>query len=119
VRDLVTRPAPERIIGDSAVAGEVVTVDRFGNVQLAITAADAAQIGVMPGGSLLAQYAQLRLSVPYREMFGAVEPGELLAFLDRARLVSLAVNGGNAAQRLGLAQRRGVSITAVPQSIRP
>ena len=51
VRDLVTLPAPERIIRDSAAEGEVVTVDRFGNVQLAITAGDAAQIGVEPGGS--------------------------------------------------------------------
>ena len=113
-RDLVTLPAPERIVHDSAAEGEVVTVDRFGNVQLAITAADAAQIGVKPGGSLLVEYAQLRLAVPYRDMFGAVEPGELVAFLDSAGLVSLAVNGGNAAQRLGLAPGARVLITAVP-----
>jgi S-adenosylmethionine hydrolase len=114
VRDLVTLPAPERIVRDSAAEGEVVTVDRFGNVQLAITAADVAQIGVKPGGSLLVEYAQLRLAVPYRDMFGAVEPDELVAFLDSAGLVSLAVNGGNAARRLGLAPGARVLITAVP-----
>jgi len=113
-RDLVTLPAPERIVRDSAAEGQVVTVDRFGNVQLAITAADAAQIGVKPGGSLLVQCAHLRLAVPYRDMFGAVEPGELVAFPDSAGLVSLAVNGGNAAQRLGLAPGARVLITAVP-----
>jgi S-adenosyl-L-methionine hydrolase (adenosine-forming) len=114
VRDLVTLPAPERIIRDSAAEGEVVTVDRFGNVQLAVTAADAVQIGVKPGGSLLVQCAHLQLAVPYRDMFGAVEPGEVVAFPDSAGLVSLAVNGGNAAQRLGLAPGARVLITAVP-----
>jgi S-adenosyl-L-methionine hydrolase (adenosine-forming) len=113
VRDLVTLPAPERLIRDSAAEGEVVTVDRFGNVQLAITAADAAQIGVAPGGSLLVQSAQLRLTVPYRDMFGAVPPGELVAFPDSAGLVTLAVNGGNAAQRLALAPGARVLLTAV------
>ncbi len=114
VRDLVTLPAPERIIRDSAAEGEVVTVDRFGNVQLAITAGDAAQIGVEPGAWLLVQWAHLRLAVPYRDMFAAVEPGELVAFPDSAGLVSLAVNGGNAAQRLGLAPGERVLITAGP-----
>ena len=71
---------------------------------LSVTAADAAQIGVKPGGSLLVQVAGLEVAVPYRDMFGAVEPGELVAFHDSAGLVALAVNGGNAAQRLGLAR---------------
>jgi S-adenosyl-L-methionine hydrolase (adenosine-forming) len=112
--DLVMLPVPERLVRDCAAEGEVVTVDRFGNVQLAITAADAAGIGVRPGGTVLVQYAQLRLAVPYRDMFGAVPPGELVAFPDSAGLVSLAVNGGNAARRLDLAPGARIVITAVP-----
>jgi S-adenosyl-L-methionine hydrolase (adenosine-forming) len=114
VGDLVTLPVPERVIRDSTAEGEVLTVDRFGNVQLAITAADAAQIGVTPGGSVLVQCAQLRLAVPYRDTFGAVDPGELVAYADSAGLVSLAVNRGNAARRLGLAPGERVLLTAVP-----
>ncbi len=113
VADLAALPAPRRLVRDSSAEGEVVTVDRFGNVQLAITAADAARIGAESGGILLVQYAQLRLNVPYRDMFGAVAPGELVAFTDSAGLVSLAVNGGNAAQRLGLAPGARVLIKAV------
>jgi S-adenosyl-L-methionine hydrolase (adenosine-forming) len=112
--DLVTLPAPERLIRDSAAEGEVVTVDRFGNVQLAITAADAAAIGVRSGGTVLVQCAQLRLAVPYRNMFGAVPAGDLVAFPDSAGLVSLAVNGGNAARRLDLAPGARVLITPAP-----
>jgi S-adenosyl-L-methionine hydrolase (adenosine-forming) len=112
VSDLVALPAPERLVRDSTAEGEVLTVDRFGNVQLAITASDAAEIGVKSGGTVLVQSAHLRLAVPYRDMFGAVAPGELVAFTDSAGLVSLAVNGGNAAQRLGLAPGARVMLTA-------
>jgi S-adenosyl-L-methionine hydrolase (adenosine-forming) len=112
VSDLVALPVPGRLVRDSTAEGEVLTVDRFGNVQLSVTASDAAEIGVTSGGTVLVQYAQLRLAVPYRDTFGAVAPGELVAFADSAGLVSLAVNGGNAAQRLGLAPGARVMLTA-------
>jgi S-adenosylmethionine hydrolase len=112
--DLVTLPAPERLVRDSAAEGEVLTVDRFGNVQLAITASDLAEIGVAPGGAVFVQSGARRLTVPYREMFGAVAPGELVAYADSAGLVSLAVNTGDAARRLGLAPGARVLLTAVP-----
>jgi S-adenosyl-L-methionine hydrolase (adenosine-forming) len=112
VGDLVALPVPERLVRDSTAEGEVLTVDRFGNVQLSVTASDAAEIGVTSAGTVLVQFAQLRLAVPYRDTFGAVAPGELVAFADSAGLVSLAVNGGNAAQRLGLAPGARVILTA-------
>jgi hypothetical protein len=40
--------------------------------------------------------------MPYGETFGSVRPGELVAYADATGQVSLAVNTGNAAQRLGL-----------------
>ena len=50
--------------------------------------------------------------VPYRAMFGAVAPGELVAYADSAGLVAIAVNGGDAARRLGLSPGARVSMTA-------
>ena len=58
-----------------------------------------------------------QLTLPYREMFGAVATGDLVAYTDSAGLVSIAVNGGNAAQRLGLPPGARVSIAALPQTI--
>ncbi len=118
VGDLVTLPVQETLIHDSTAAGEVLTVDRFGNVQLTITASDAARIGLMSGGTVFVHCGRHRLTLPYREMFGAVAPGELVAYPDSAGLVSIAVNGGDAAQRLGLPPGARVSITAVPETIR-
>jgi S-adenosylmethionine hydrolase len=117
VADLVMLPAPERVVRDSMAAGEVLTVDRFGNVQLTITGADAAEIGVTPGGAVLVRFGHQQLTLPYRETFGAVATGEVVAYTDSAGLVSVAVNGGNAAQRLGLPPGARISIAAIPQTI--
>jgi S-adenosyl-L-methionine hydrolase (adenosine-forming) len=119
VADLVTLPVPERTIRDSVAAGEVLTVDRFGNVQLTITAADAAEIGLKPGATALVRCGRHQLIIPYRDMFGAVAPGELVAYTDSAGLVSIAVNGGDAAQRLGLPPGARVSIATASPTIRP
>ena len=119
VGDLVTLPAPERAVRGSAAEGEVLTVDRFGNVQLTITSSDAAAIGIRPGDAVVLQLGRRRLTVPYRDMFGAVAAGQLVAYADSAGLVSIAVNGGDAAQRLGLPPGARVSIAVARQTIRP
>jgi S-adenosyl-L-methionine hydrolase (adenosine-forming) len=119
VGDLVTLPAPERAVRGSTAEGEVLTVDRFGNVQLTITSSDAAAIGIRPGDAVQLQLGRHRLTVPYRDMFGAVAAGELVVYADSAGLVSIAVNGGDAAQRLGLPPGARVSIAVPRQSSRP
>jgi S-adenosyl-L-methionine hydrolase (adenosine-forming) len=119
VDELVRLPAPARQVRDSVAAGEVLTVDRFGNIQLTITSSDAAEVGVKPGGTALVTAGRHKLTLPYREMFGAVAPGELVAYADGAGLVSIAVNGGDAAQRLGLPPGARVSISSHQPAIQP
>jgi len=92
-------------------------VDRFGNVQLSLTGADAAEIGAKPGATVLVRLGHRQLTLPYRETFGAVASGELVVYTDSAGLISVAVNGGNAAQRLGLPPGAQISITVIPQTI--
>jgi hypothetical protein len=113
VAELVTLPVPQREVRDGRAEGEVLTVDRFGNVQLSITASDAAEIGVQPGGTAAIRFGARVLTIAYRAMFGAVAPGELVAYADSAGLVAIAVNGGDAARRLGLAPQARVSVSAV------
>jgi S-adenosyl-L-methionine hydrolase (adenosine-forming) len=117
--DLVRLPPPVRQVRDSVAEGEVLTVDRFGNVQLTVTAADATGIGLKPGGAVIVTAGRHHLTLPFREMFGAVAPGELVVHTDGAGLVSIAVNGGNAAQRLGLPPGARVSISPSPHTIQP
>ncbi|MGH3375708.1 MAG: SAM hydrolase/SAM-dependent halogenase family protein [Actinoallomurus sp.] len=108
---LVRLPPPSRDVHDGTAEGEVVTVDRFGNVQLSLTAADLDLIGARWGGTLNVVLGRHPVRIPYGETFGSVRPGELVAYADAAGRVALAVNGGNAAQRLGLPPGAHVQIT--------
>ncbi len=114
VADLVTLPAPTSRVHDGEVEGEVMSVDRFGNVQLSIAAAEIGLLGTSFGGTLVVRCGRRQLTVPYLETFAAVAPGELVAFTDSAGLVSLAVNAGDAAQRLGLPPGAHVRLAATP-----
>ncbi|HUA29509.1 MAG TPA: SAM-dependent chlorinase/fluorinase [Streptosporangiaceae bacterium] len=100
--DLVTLPAPTSRVHDGEAEGEVMSVDRFGNVQLSIVAADMGELGIGFGSPLVVRAGRRQLTVPFLETFAAVAPGEVVAFTDSAGLISLAVNAGDAAQQLGL-----------------
>jgi hypothetical protein len=100
--DLVTLPAPTSRVHDGEAEGEVMSVDRFGNVQLSIVAADVGELGIGFGSPLVVRAGRRQLTVPFLETFAAVAPGEIVAFTDSAGLISLAVNAGDAAQQLGL-----------------
>jgi hypothetical protein len=100
--DLVTLPSPTSRVSEGEAEGEVMSVDRFGNVQLSIPAADAGRLGISFGSPVVVRCGRRQLTVPYLETFAAVAPGEVVAFTDSAGLISLAVSAGDAAQELGL-----------------
>lgn len=86
--DLVRLPDPVVAVGDGWLEAEVVTIDRFGNVQLAA------------GGALLADLGPQLLVGGVRARLGATfadaPTGELVVFVDSAGRVAIAVNGGRA-----------------------
>jgi S-adenosyl-L-methionine hydrolase (adenosine-forming) len=95
IADLVALPAPTSRLQDGAAEGEVMSIDRFGNVQLSIPAADA-------GRAVIVRCGRRQFTVPYLDTFAAGAPGEIVAFTDSAGLISLAINAGDAAEQLGL-----------------
>ncbi|MBO0789115.1 MAG: SAM-dependent chlorinase/fluorinase, partial [Actinobacteria bacterium] len=111
VASLVALPAPTSRVRSGEAEGEVMSVDRFGNVQLSITASDADQLGIGFGSPLVVRCGRHHITVPYLETFAAVAPGEMVAFTDSAGLISLAVNAGDAAQQLGLPPGAHVRLT--------
>jgi S-adenosylmethionine hydrolase len=86
---LVRLPDPVVAVGDGWLEAEVMTVDRFGNVQLAAGGATLAGLGtdLLIGGNVTARRGTT---------FHDVEPGELLVYEDSAGRVAIAVNGGRA-----------------------
>jgi len=100
--ELVELPAPTSRVQDGEAEGEVMSVDRFGNVQLSIPAAEAGRLGIGIGTPVVVRCGRRQLTVPYLDTFAAGAPGEIVAFTDSAGLISLAINAGDAAQQLGL-----------------
>jgi S-adenosylmethionine hydrolase len=99
---LISLPAPTCRVRDGAVEGEVLSVDRHGNVQLSITAKEIEGLGARVGEMLTVWLGRRQVMIPYRETFSAVPPDDLVAFADSAGLVALAINTGDASERLGL-----------------
>jgi S-adenosylmethionine hydrolase len=88
--DTVVRlPAPVVEVGDGWIEAEVLTVDRFGNVQLAAGGGTLAGLGsdLTVNGNVSARLGAT---------FADVGPGDLLVYEDSAGHVGIAVNNGRA-----------------------
>lgn len=86
---LVRLPDPVVAVGDGWIESEVMTVDRFGNVQLAAPGSSLSGIGtdLLIGGNVRARRGTT---------FQDVGAGELLVYEDSAGHVAIAINGGRA-----------------------
>ncbi|WP_158884315.1 SAM hydrolase/SAM-dependent halogenase family protein [Amycolatopsis anabasis] len=100
VPELVRLPEPKVVARPGQLVAEVLTVDHFGNVQLAATAADldAAELGRW----LLVHCGQNELPAARGRTFADRPIGEAVLFTDSAGRLAVAVNGGSAAGALGL-----------------
>jgi S-adenosylmethionine hydrolase len=85
---VVRLPEPVVAAGDGWLEAEVVTVDRFGNVQLAAAGSMLTALGpeLVVGGVRARRGAT----------FADAPPGDLVVFPDSAGRVAIAVNGGRA-----------------------
>jgi S-adenosylmethionine hydrolase len=107
--DLVRLPDPIVAVGPGFVEAEVLTVDRFGNVQLAADAEALQRAGLAgPGGRLRVG----GLHAVSGRTFGDAAPGELVIFIDSAGKVALAINGGRAVVALAAAPGEVLRVTA-------
>ena len=91
---LVKLPRPLVALGEGYVESEVLTVDRFGNVQLAASAEVLTGLGehVTVGG----------MRAVRRATFGEAPQGALIVFGDSAGHAAVAINGGRAVVALGV-----------------
>jgi hypothetical protein len=115
-RDLVLLPEPRRRAVPGRLDCEVLTVDRFGNVQTSGRTDDVAVAGLAQGDDVLVGTPSGRHRMPFAGAFGEVAAGAPLCFLDSAGRLAIAVNGGDAAARLGVAASDPLTISAVGPS---
>jgi S-adenosyl-L-methionine hydrolase (adenosine-forming) len=108
--DLTRLPPPHVRTDAGVLAADVLSVDAFGNVQLAATAADLAA-AALPARVTVGTRTASRPAVTGRT-FADAEPGGLVVLADSAGHAAVAVNGGSAAAELGLADGDRVTVSA-------
>lgn len=88
-------PVPQLSAGE--IVAHVLIVDRFGNVQLNLTASDLEQVGVVPGTRIELEIGLERYYAVAARTFADVARGDIVLYEDSYRNISIAINVGDAA----------------------
>ncbi len=102
VDDLVQLSEPVARLTAHRLEGEVLTIDRFGNVQTSLTAALLRDGGLHEGEVLRLHCRMGEVQVPFNRTFADVQVSEPLGYIDSAGLFALALNGKSAAAKYDL-----------------
>jgi S-adenosylmethionine hydrolase len=85
---------------DGTITGQIIVVDRFGNLITNISEVDVSAARAPHRGPFEAFLGDRRIG-PIRVTYSDVPAGEPLALIGGTQLLEIAVSGGNAAQQLG------------------
>ncbi len=108
---LVRLHVPAARIEEGFVLAHVLIVDRFGNVQLNLTADDLAGVGVEPGTRVEVEIGLQRFYACAASTFADVRIGDVVLYEDAYANVAIAINGGSAAEMLAARPGDTVAIT--------
>ncbi|MBB5853722.1 S-adenosyl-l-methionine hydroxide adenosyltransferase family protein [Amycolatopsis umgeniensis] len=112
VENLVRLPDPFVAVFPGKLVAEVLTVDHFGNVQLAASPDDLALSGLSGTVSVSSEHVLVKALVG--DTFGTVPPGWNVLYTDSAGRLAVAVSGGSAAAVLRLGPAQECTITSSP-----
>lgn len=115
-------PSPAPTVRPGALVTEVLSVDHFGNVQLAAADSALSDAGFGEGQPVIVRLGESRHAGVIGRTFSDVEEDELVVLVDSMARVALAINGGSAATRLGVTHRhlaQECAITGSPTATGP
>lgn len=98
---LVAAPFSRSVEENGTVSAEVVDVDRFGSVRLAVSADEIKRFG-LEQEFIKVGFGHVNLSVPFAATFSDVPEGEPVALVDSSGWLTLAVRMGSASDRYGI-----------------
>jgi len=101
-------PQPE--VGASRINCTVLSIDRFGNVQLNLDRSHLDEAGVLPGTRVELQLGTERYYAVAARTFADARPGDIILYEDAYRNLSIAISGGNAAAMFGIGEGQGLRI---------
>lgn len=114
VDDLVILKRPRLQVSDHQIEGEVTHIDHFGNIVTSIgqfrwespDTLELSAAGADAGRSMAADRVQVALGetrlMGIKRTYSDTAPGELLCLVGSSGCLEMAVNGGDAARRLGV-----------------
>lgn len=108
ITDHVLLDIPEPTVGADGVRGEVVRVDRFGNL---ITNIDRRQFEKVAAGGAVAVAVEAHAIPRLVDTYAEAAPGETCALFGSTDHLEIAVRAGSAAERFGLG--RGATVTVL------
>jgi S-adenosyl-L-methionine hydrolase (adenosine-forming) len=110
VATIVQPKLPAPTIKPGSIEALAVGVDRFGNIALLAAPADLASAGLEDGTWVWVVVGEHRHKARVGGIFADVPRGGVLVHEDSSGSIAVAVNGGNAAERFGLAPGEAVGI---------
>jgi S-adenosylmethionine hydrolase len=93
---------PQPDLRTSRIQCTVVSIDRFGNVQLNLDRAHFEQMSIVPGTRVELQVGPERYYAVAARTFADARPGDIILFEDSYRNISVAITGGSAAATFGI-----------------
>ncbi|MBA7689847.1 Adenosyl-chloride synthase [subsurface metagenome] len=102
VEDYIRSPMYECTVDDGVVEATVIHVDGFGNLVTNVTYEVLDGLGAAEGSNFKVSISVREFTLPYVRRFSAVPEGDLLLLVAGGGYMELAVNQGNAGERLGI-----------------
>jgi S-adenosyl-L-methionine hydrolase (adenosine-forming) len=89
---------PEPSVGETRIRATVLYIDRYGNVQLNLTAEHLVAVGIDPGTRVEVEVGFERYFASAARTFADARTGDIVLYEDAYANIALAINRGNAAQ---------------------
>ncbi len=105
---------PQPDIGATRIHSTVLSIDRFGNVQLNLDRSNLEGAGLTPGARVELQIGAERYYAVTARTFADARPGDIILYEDSYRNVSVAISGGNAASMFGISEGQDLRIHLEP-----
>jgi S-adenosyl-L-methionine hydrolase (adenosine-forming) len=89
---------PEPSVGEARIRATVLYVDRYGNVQLNLTADHLTRVGIVPGSQVEVEVGFERYFASAARTFADARTGDIVLYEDAYANIALAINHGDAAR---------------------
>jgi S-adenosyl-L-methionine hydrolase (adenosine-forming) len=101
-------PQPE--VGTSRIRAKIVSIDRFGNMQVNVNRSDLERVDVVPGTRVELELDGERYYAVAARTFADARAGDIILYEDAYRNVAIAISGGNAAEMFAAREGQDVRI---------